>query len=53
MSKNFINIKKFKDKIIMGFFTNQGGVSKGHYLSLNCSNNNEIENDSTIKPIKI
>ena len=53
MSKNFINIKKFKDKIIMGFFTNQGGVSKGPYLSLNCSNNNDDDDKNVEKNIYI
>ena len=40
MNRNFYTPKKFtNEKIIMGFFTKNGGSSKKNYSSLNCSFN--------------
>ncbi len=48
MSQIYINLKKFKKKINLGFFTSNGGVSKGNNFSLNCSINKE-DNKTNIK----
>lgn len=37
--KLFLNIKNFEKNINIGFFKKKGGVSKGKFASLNCSNN--------------
>ena len=42
MNRNFYTPKKFtNEKIIMGFFTKNGGSSKKNYSSLNCSFNSK------------
>ena len=53
MERNFINIKKFNNKIIFGFFTSKGGVSKRDYSSLNCSKNNKDKKNNVLSNLKI
>jgi len=53
MNRNFINLKKYQKKIIFGFFTSNGGVSKGDYFSLNCSKSNKDNINNVRKNIDI
>ncbi len=53
MEKNFISLNKFKNKVNLGFFKSNGGVSKGHFFSLNCSKNNTDKKTNVIKNRKI
>mgnify|MGYP001246406138 CR=1 FL=1 len=53
MIKNYLNLKKFKNKVNFGFFTSKGGVSKGDYYSLNCSKANNDKKKNVSKNIKI
>ncbi len=51
--KNYLNIKKFDTKVNFGFFTSNGGVSKGDYFSLNCSFNNSDKKNNVLRNIEI
>jgi len=53
MIKNYLNFKKFKNKVNFGFFTSKGGVSNGDYYSLNCSKANNDKKKNVSKNIKI
>ncbi len=53
MTKNYLDIKKFKNKLNLGFFTSNGGVSKGDYFSLNCSTNNDDKKNNILRNLKI
>ncbi len=53
MFKNFINLKKFENKVTFGFFTSQGGVSTGDYSSLNCNKNSKDKKNNITKNIII
>ena len=53
MQKGYLNIRELENLINFGFFTSKGGVSKGNFLSLNCSKkSNDIKNNVK-KNIKI
>ena len=41
MKNIYLDIFKLRKDINLGFFTSNGGVSKGNYKSLNCSKNND------------
>ncbi len=51
--KNYFDLKKLENDINFGFFTSNGGVSKGDYFSLNCSSNNNDKRNNVLKNIKI
>ena len=53
MYKNFFDLKKLKSNTHLGFFTSNGGVSKGNYLSLNCSTSSEDKKGNIKKNINI
>ena len=53
INNNFINIKKYENKIHFGFFTSKGGVSRGNYKSLNCSINSKDNKNFVKKNINI
>ncbi len=53
MSKIFLSLKKFENKINYGFFTAKGGVSKGNYLSLNCGRMSNDNKNNIKKNINI
>ncbi len=53
IKKNFINLKKFENKINFGFFTSIGGVSNNEYFSLNCSKSSKDNKNSVKKNINI
>ncbi len=53
MSINYFNIKELEDKINLGFFSSNGGVSKGKYASLNCSSSTLDKKDNILINIKI
>ena len=53
MLKNYISLKKLEDKVNFGFFTSNGGISKGNYFSLNCSKNNKDNKNNVKKNINI
>ncbi len=51
-NRKYLNIKKLENEINIGFFTKQGGFSKGKYNSLNCnlsSNDNKYNVKKNIK----
>ena len=53
MKKIYLNIPKLKKEINFGFFTSNGGVSKGNYKSLNCSKNNKDDKNNVSENLKI
>ena len=53
MKKIYLNISKLKKEINFGFFTSNGGVSKGNYKSLNCSKNNKDDKNNVSENLKI
>ena len=53
MIKNYFNLKKIENKINLGFFSSKGGVSKGDFLSLNCSKNSKDKKNNIKKNINL
>ncbi len=53
MTKHYIDLKKLKDKINIGFFTSNGGVSKRNFYSLNCGINTNDSKNNIKKNINI
>ncbi len=53
MRRKFINIKKFENKIHIGFFTSRGGISSGTYKSLNCGSKSKDKKIFVKKNIEI
>tara|TARA_B100001057_G_scaffold177773_1_gene178568 strand:- start:1785 stop:2555 length:771 start_codon:yes stop_codon:yes gene_type:complete len=49
MKNIYLDIKKLKKEINLGFFTSQGGISKSNYKSLNCNKNNNDDNKKNVR----
>ena len=52
-TNNYFYLKKFQKEMNIGFFSSNGGVSKGNYFSLNCSKSSQDKKINVNKNIEI